>query len=57
MSEDDALRIARDALRPRLPETAEDADALRAEVRAADAALGALLRQRAARAAQKGAER
>jgi len=57
MSEDESLRIARTVLRPRVPETTQDAAALRAEVRAADAALGVLLRQRAARATQEGAVR
>ncbi|MGW9628042.1 hypothetical protein [Microbacterium sp. NPDC055521] len=43
MSDDD-LRTALAALRVRIPQSAQDADALRAEVRAADAALGRHLR-------------
>ncbi|MFE7019815.1 hypothetical protein, partial [Microbacterium sp. NPDC057650] len=42
---DDRVREALDGLRVRVPETAEDAAALRAEVQAADAALGELLRR------------
>lgn len=41
---DEELRAALAGLRVRIPESAEDADALRAEVRAADAALGVRLR-------------
>lgn len=40
----DALTAALGGLRVRVPESAADADALRAEVRAADAALGEWLR-------------
>lgn len=47
MSEDD-LRTALAGLRVRIPQTAQDALALRAEVRAADAALGRHLRAAAA---------
>lgn len=47
MSEDD-LRTALAGLRVRIPRTAQDAVALRAEVRAADAALGRHLRAAAA---------
>lgn len=43
MSDDD-LRAALSGLRVRIPQSAQDADALRAEVRAADAALGRHLR-------------
>ncbi|MGN7860813.1 hypothetical protein ACTJI8_09530 [Microbacterium sp. 22303] len=53
MSEE-ALKAARDGLHVRVPASLADAAALRAEVRAADAALGAWLRSvgagRAARA-------
>lgn len=53
MSEE-ALKAARDGLHVRVPASRADAEALRAEVRAADAALGAWLRSvgagRAARA-------
>ena len=52
---DDALRVALRGLRVRVPQTREDADALRSEVRAADAALGVHLRQVVAeRAARRG---
>ncbi|UJP09168.1 hypothetical protein L2X99_12015 [Microbacterium sp. KUDC0406] len=42
---DRRLRAALDGLRVRVPASPEDAAALRAEVRAADAALGELLRR------------
>lgn len=48
MSDED-LRAALAGLRVRIPESVQDADALRAEVRAADAALGERLRAAAAR--------
>lgn len=47
MSDDD-LRPALAGLRVRIPQSAQDAVALRAEVRAADAALGRHLRAAAA---------
>lgn len=45
---DDELRDAVAALRMRVPQTPQDAAALRADVRALDAALGARLRDAAA---------
>ena len=47
--DDEVLRAAMDGLRARVPASPADAAALRAEVRAADAALRNLLRQAAAR--------
>ncbi|MFC4140616.1 MULTISPECIES: hypothetical protein [unclassified Microbacterium] len=46
---DDRLKEALDGLRVRVPTTPEDVAALRAEVQAADAALGELLRRAATR--------
>lgn len=53
----DELRAAQQRLQARVPVSIEDAAALRAEVRAADAALGAWLRRSATAAADSGAPR
>lgn len=47
--DDEVLRAAMDRLHARVPASATDAAALRAEVRAADVALGNVLREAAAR--------
>lgn len=44
MTSDDALRAALDGLRVRVPASEADLEALRAEIRQADAAAGSLLR-------------
>lgn len=44
----EVLKAARDRLRVRVPASADDAAELRAEVRAADAAIGDILRAAAA---------